>query len=117
MMKARMYLSEIRLEYVKIREAREKLRLETDQVKQNVLREHLKTLSSFYTGVLNEIWDTIEQLEPGVGQDILLWKYVFLMSNEEIARELGYAVKSLYRHHSKAIRQIQRILDGKRGAA
>ena len=117
MMKAKAYLSEIRTEYVKIRDVREKLRAETDRGKQIELREYLKSVSAYYTGVMTDIWDTIEQLEPGNCRDILLRKYVFLMSNEEIARELGYAVKSLYRHHSKAIRQIQRILDGKRGAA
>ena len=113
-MKAKAYLSEIRSEYEKIREVREKLGLETNKGKQKELREYMKTMSAYYAGVLNEIWDTIEQLQPGTGRELLLRKYVFLMSFDEIADELGYTVKSLYSHHTKAVRELQKILDGRR---
>ncbi len=116
-MKAKAYLSEVRAEYMKIREIRERLRGEKHEGKMRDLRKILKTASSYYSGVLNEIWDTIEQLEPGMGQEILLRKYIFLETQAQIADALGCSVGTVYKYHANAITAMQRILNHRGGIA
>ena len=111
-MKAKAYLSEVRAEYMKIREIRERLRLERNEHKQKDLRRILKTASAYYAGVLNEIWNTIDRMEPGPEQDIILRRYVFLEKPDEIADGLGCSVATVYTHHAKGIAAVQRILNG-----
>ena len=111
-MKAKAYLSEIRTEYGKLREMREKIRGEKCADKRRELREGLRTAASYYTDVLREIWGIIEETEPGTGQEILLRRYVYLEPWEQIAGELGYSLNTVYRYHSKAMARVQKILTG-----
>lgn len=116
-MKAKVYLSEIRKEYKKIREIREQLRLVKNGNKRKDLRRILKTASAYYAGVLNEIWDTIDQMESGPEQDIILRRYVFLESPEQVADDLGCSASTVYVRHAKGIAAVQRILNRRGGEA
>lgn len=116
-MKAKVYLSEIRKEYQKIREIREQLGLERNENKQKDLRRILKTASAYYAGVLREIWSTIDRMEPGIEQDIILRRYVFLEKPDEIADDLGCSVGTVYKHHAKGVAAVQRILNKRGGEA
>lgn len=110
-MKAKAYLGEIRSEYRTLREMRERIRTAKDESRRCELRSSLKKASLFYAGVLNEIWGTIEQLEPGIGQEILMRRYVFLEPWEQVAGEMGCCISTVYKHHAAAVGRVQRILD------
>ena len=116
-MKAKVYLSEVRKEYQKIREIREQIGLERNENKQRDLREILKTASACYAEVLNEIWDTIEQMETGPEQDVILHRYVFLESPEQVADDLGCSASTVYVRHAKGLAAVQRILNRRDGEA
>lgn len=117
-MNAKVYLSRVGKEYKNIREARERLRKEKDAGRLKDLRQVLKTEAAFYTGILNEVWDLIEGMDEGLEQEILLRRYIFLETWEQIAGELGYRkVGTVYGHHKKAMSAVQRILNEREGAA
>ena len=111
-MKAKAYLSEVRGEYKNLRELRERFRAEKNESKRRELREILKQASSYYAGVLNEVWDTIEEMDEGIGREILIRRHVFLEPWEQITGELGCSLSTVYKHHSKAVARVQKILDG-----
>ena len=110
-MKAKAYLGEIRSEYKTLREMRERIRNARDEGRRSELRSSLKQASRYYAGVLKEIWETIEQLEPGIDQEILMRRYVFLEPWEQVAVETGYCISTVYKRHAEAVSRVQKILN------
>ncbi len=112
-MNAKVYLSRVGKEYKSVREARKRLGAEKDAGRREDLRQVLKTEAAYYTGILNEVWDLIEEMEEGLEREILLRRYVFLESWEQVAGDLGYKkVATVYGHHKKALSRVQRMLNG-----
>lgn len=113
-MNAKAYLSRVGKEYKNVLAARERLGAERDAGRRKDLRQVLKTESAYYTGILNEVWDMIDLLEPDLERDILLRHYIFQETWDQIAGELGYKKTStVYNHHKKALSVVQRILNGR----
>ena len=112
-MKAREYLTEVRMAYSNLRGMRERLRAEPGVGKQKALRTVLRSEALCYSDTLNDVWDTVEQVEPQVCQDILLHRYIFLETWEQIAAEMKCCISTLYKHHARGIAKVQRILDAR----
>ena len=112
-MKAKAYLTQVRKEYRNLREMRGRLAAEKDPGKQQELRELLKKAAAYYTGILNSVWDTIEQVEEEADQEVLVRKYVFLETGEEIAGEMNLSRSTVSKYHLRALGRLQRVLDGK----
>ncbi len=117
-MNAKTYLNRVRTEYKNIRNTRKRLGAEKNTEKQRDLRKILRTEAAYYSGILNEVWDMVEQLEPGLEQEILLRRYVYLESFDRIAADMGYKkASSVYKHHMHALSVVQRLLNAREGDA
>ena len=110
-MKAKAYLSQVRTEYKNVRVVREKLRMEDNAAKRRDLREILKKTSAYYSVILKDVWDLIDQVNPDTCRDNLIRRYVFLEPWDQIAGDLGISVSTVYKQHMKALSAMQKILN------
>ena len=112
-MTAQEYLTEVRTAYTNLMGMREILRAETEEGGRKTMRAVLKDRAICYSGILNEVWDTVERVDSQIYQDILIHRYIFLEPFNQIAAEMQCSVSTLYKYHARALAKVQRILDGR----
>ena len=110
-MKAKAFLSRVGTEYRKVRKMREQLR--SGKGRQEELRRRLKSAAGQYAGILKEVWDLIDEVEPGTEREMLVRKYIYLEPMEQICAESECTQRTGYTRHAKAVKAVQRLLDNR----
>lgn len=112
-MKAKAFLSRVGTEYRKVRKIREEMRTAGEGQRQEELRRRLKSAAGQYAGILKEVWDLIDEVEPGTEREMLVRKYIYLEPMEQICAESECTQRTGYTRHAKAVRAVQRLLDNR----
>lgn len=58
-----------------------------------------------------DIESNITDIDDDVESDVLYKRYILLMDWEDIAREVGYSIRQIYRYHGRALHNLHYICD------
>ena len=73
------------------------------------MAEHLQRLLRIYTSLKATISDQIEGMENETYRDILICRYILMMTWEDVARTMKYTDRQCYRIHGRALQEFDKL--------
>ena len=78
------------------------------------MADHLQRLLRIYTSLKATISDQIEGMENETYRDILICRYILMMTWEDVARTMKYTDRQCYRIHGRALQEFDKLYRQKR---